>query len=96
MSDVVNAAAAAISEKLGGDGIGGSIKIDITGEGAVRVDDTGVSVDDGDADCVLHADAETLQGILAGDIDPTSALMQGKLSIDGDMGIAMALGNALA
>ena len=40
--------------------------------------------------------AETFQGILSGDINPASAMMSGKLNIDGDMGLAMALGNALA
>ena len=96
MSDVVSAAIASINEKLGGEGISGSIKIDITDEGALRIDENGASADDGDADCTLNADAETLQGILSGDIDPTSAVMSGKLTIDGDMGMAMQLGNALA
>lgn len=96
MSDVVNAAIAAINEKLDGNGISGSIKIDIADEGALRIDESGASADDSAADCTLNADAETLQGILSGDIDPTSAVMSGKLTIDGDMGLAMQLGNALA
>ncbi len=96
MSDVVNAAVAAINEKLGDDGIAGSIKIDIADEGALRIDENGASADGSDADCTLNADAETLMGILSGDLDPTSAVMSGKLVIDGDMGMAMQLGNALA
>ncbi|MEM6896503.1 MAG: SCP2 sterol-binding domain-containing protein, partial [Pseudomonadota bacterium] len=34
--------------------------------------------------------------IIDGDMDPTSAFMQGKLTVDGDMGAAMKLGSALA
>jgi len=96
MSDVVNAAIAAINEKLGDDAISGSIKIDMGDAGALRIDENGASADAGEADCTLNADPETLQGILSGDIDPTSAVMSGQLTIDGDMGLAMQLGNALA
>ncbi|MGB0539215.1 MAG: SCP2 sterol-binding domain-containing protein, partial [Paracoccaceae bacterium] len=33
--------------------------------------------------------------ILAGDLDPASAFMSGRLTVDGDMGVAMQLGSAL-
>lgn len=96
MSDVVNGAIAALNEKLEGNSISGSIKIEIEGEGALRVDENGAAVSDDDADCTLGADAETLQGMLSGDVDPTSAFMSGKLRVDGDMGVAMQLASALA
>ena len=44
----------------------------------------------------MTADAETFKGILDGDVNPTSAFMTGKLSVDGDMGQAMKLGAALS
>ena len=96
MSDVVNGAIAALNEKLEGNSISGSIKIEIEGEGALRVDENGAAVSDDAADCTLGADAETLQGMLSGDVDPTSAFMSGKLRVDGDMGVAMQLASALA
>jgi putative sterol carrier protein len=34
--------------------------------------------------------------MIEGDVNPTAAFMQGKLSVDGDMGMAMQLGAALA
>jgi putative sterol carrier protein len=43
----------------------------------------------------LTADRETFEGILTGDVNPTAAFMQGKLAVDGDMGLAMQLGAAL-
>lgn len=96
MSDVLNAALAVLNEKLDGSGLSGTLKIDIEGEGALRIDDSGASLDDSDADCTLTADAETFQGILSGDVDPTSAFMSGKLAVDGDMGVAMQLSSKLS
>lgn len=95
MSDVVNAAVAALKDKLAG-GIPGTAKFVIEGEGAVIIDGNGVRAGDDDAaDVTLTADRETFQGILSGDVNPTAAFMQGKLAVDGDMGLAMQLGAAL-
>jgi len=95
MSEILAAAVEKLNEKLDGNGINGSIKIEIGGEGALRVDECGASVDDAEADCTLTADPETFQGILTGEVDPTSAFMSGKLTVDGDMGVAMQLSSAL-
>ena len=95
MSDVVNAAVAALGEKLSG-GIPGTAKFVIESEGALIVDGTGVRAGDDDADVTLTADRETFEGILSGDVNPTAAFMQGKLAVDGDMGLAMQLGAALS
>lgn len=95
MSDVVKAAVAALKDKLAG-GIPGTAKFVIEGEGAVIIDGNGVRAgDDAAADVTLTADRETFQGILSGDVNPTAAFMQGKLAVDGDMGLAMQLGAAL-
>ncbi|MFW5654161.1 MAG: SCP2 sterol-binding domain-containing protein [Roseicyclus sp.] len=97
MSDVIDAAVAAISEKLDG-GFDGSAKFVIEGEGAVIVDGAGArAATEGDAaDVTMTADAETFQDILSGDLNPTSAYMTGRLKLDGDMGTAMKLGQALS
>ena len=68
----------------------------IEDEGAVLISPDGVSADEGEADVTLTADAETFAGILDGDINPTSAFMSGKLSVDGDMSLAMKLGAVLS
>ena len=91
---IVDDAVAALSEKLGG-GFDGIAKFVIDGEGAVMIDSDGVRAGDDDADVTLTADAETFQGILEGEVNPTTAFMTGKLSVDGDMGKAMALGGLL-
>jgi len=97
MSDIIEAAVAALREKSS-DGFDGSAKFAIEGEGAVLIDGSGVrKADDGeDADVTLTADADTFQSILSGDLNPTSAFMGGQLKLDGDMGTAMRLGSFLA
>ncbi|MBF9034731.1 sterol carrier family protein [Rhodobacterales bacterium HKCCE2091] len=94
MSQVIDAAVAALSAKLDG-GFDGSAKFVIEDEGAIMVDGGGVRAGDEDADVTLTADAATFQDILAGDLNPTAAFMGGRLKIDGDMGQAMKLGGAL-
>lgn len=95
MSEVVTAAVAALGERLSG-GIAGTAKFVIEGEGALMIDGNGVRAGDEPADVTLTADADTFQGILSGDVNATAAFMQGKLAVDGDMGLAMQLGAALS
>ena len=94
MSEVIEAAVAALSEKLVG-GFDGSAKFVISGEGAIMVDGAGVRAGDEDADVTLTADADTFRDMMEGDLDPTSAYMSGRLAIEGDMGTAMQLGGAM-
>jgi len=96
MSSTIDAAVNALNAKLDGESFEGSVKFVIEGEGAVRIDEGGARADDGPADCVLTADAETFQGMLEGEINPTAAFMSGRLKVDGDMGLAMKLGSLLA
>lgn len=96
MSEIVEAAVKALNQRLDAGELGGSVKFVIEDEGAVRIDGNGASADDGEADCTLTADAETFQSLLDGDLDPTGAFMSGRLTVDGDMGLAMRLGSLLA
>lgn len=96
MSDTLDKAVAALNEKLAGADFGGTAKFDIEGEGSVVVDNTGARVSDEEADVTLTADAETFEGMMNGDLNPTSAFMTGKLKVDGDMGMAMQLASAMA
>lgn len=96
MSDVITSAVAALNDKMGDDGFAGTAKFVIEGEGAIMVDGDGARAGDDAADVTLTADTETFQSILEGDLDPTAAFMTGKLSVDGDMGMAMQLGGVLS
>ncbi|MEO1492542.1 MAG: SCP2 sterol-binding domain-containing protein [Pseudomonadota bacterium] len=96
MSDALNAAADALREKMGSSGFDGSIKFEMPGEGVIRIADGEVSTEDGDADCTITAELETFQEMFEGELDPTAAYMTGKIKIDGDMGVAMKIGQVLA
>jgi len=67
--------------------------IEGAGEWRVEVDDGTVSVTEGggDADAVISTSQETFEKIIAGEQNPTSAYMTGKLKVKGDMGAAMKL-----
>jgi len=95
MSDL-ESAADALRAKMAGTEIGGTVKFDIEGEGTIRVSDGGVTTEDGPADCTISASMDTFQELFDGELDPTAAFMTGKIKIDGDMSIAMKLGQMLA
>lgn len=95
MSDIIAHAVAALEAKLS-DGFEGSAKFEIEGEGSIVVDENGVRAGDDDADVTMIASAETFQGIIEGDVNPTMAFMTGKLKVEGNMGMAMKLGAALS
>jgi putative sterol carrier protein len=95
MSTVVDKAVETLNAKLA-NGFAGSAKIVIKDEGAIMLDGSGARAGDGDADVTLTASAETFLGILEGNVNPTAAFMMGKLSVDGNMGLAIQLGSALS
>ncbi|SDQ72664.1 SCP2 sterol-binding domain-containing protein [Pseudovibrio sp. Tun.PSC04-5.I4] len=68
-----------------------SIKFDCGEDGVLVIDGNSISTDNKDVDCTIGVSFEDLQSLVAGDLDPTAAFMQGKFTIDGDMSIAMKL-----
>lgn len=94
MSDVITTAAAKLGAKISS--FDGVAKFVIPGEGTIMVDADGVRIGDEPADVTLTAEAHVFQAMLAGELNPTSAFMSGKLTVDGSMGLAMQLGAALA
>jgi putative sterol carrier protein len=95
MSKVIDTAVQALKTRLSG-GFDGVAKFVIPGEGAIMVDATGVHAGDDEADVTLTATAEVFEALINGDLAAASAFMSGKLTVDGSMGLAMKLGQALA
>jgi putative sterol carrier protein len=95
MNAVVDKAVSALNVKLAS-GFGGSAKIVIKDEGSIMLDGQGARAGDEAADVTLTASADTFLGILEGNVNPTAAFMMGKLSVDGNMGLAIQLGSALS
>lgn len=96
----IQTATDAIKAKVGDNsGLGATIKFDCGDDGVVFVDAASspntVTNDNNDADCTVSLDLDVLQDLISGDLDPTAAFMQGKLKVDGDMGVAMKLGSIL-
>jgi putative sterol carrier protein len=97
MSEIVDAAVDALNARLEGGGLEGSVNLVIEDEGVVRVDGSGAAAGDANgADCTLTADADTFRALLDGELDPTGAFMSGRLTVDGDMGLAMRLASLLS
>jgi putative sterol carrier protein len=93
MSDLVTQAAAVLAQKI--PSFDGVAKFVFKGEGSLMLGPDGVRVADEAADVTLTADAAVFKAILDGDMNPTMAFMTGKLSVDGNMGLAMQLGSRL-
>lgn len=68
-----------------------SVKFDTGADGVIVIDGGTVSTADGPADCTITLSLDDLEAMIAGDLNPTTAFMTGKLKIEGDMSVAMAL-----
>ena len=95
MSNVIDVAVAALAAKMA-NGVDGVAKFVFQGEGAIMVDRDGVRAGDEPADVTLTADADVFRAMLEGELNPTTAFMTGRLTVDGSMGLAMQLGAAMS
>jgi putative sterol carrier protein len=91
---------AELSRRLGArSGIGGTLKFDFGAKGSAFIDPKATpSVIDGDgkkADCTVSLTPADFDKLKRGELDATTAFMQGKLRVAGDMGLALKLGPIL-
>ncbi len=75
---------------------GKTVTIDLKGDGFVHISGSEVTNDNAPADCTVIVSKDDLEAMTRGDLDPTTAFMTGKLKINGDMSVAMALQPILA
>jgi putative sterol carrier protein len=96
MQDALAQALEALKQKTGGEGMDGSVRLDIADLGALRIDGEGPRYDDGTpADCTISADLATFKSLFDGELSPTGAFMTGRIRIAGDMGVAMRVAGLL-
>ncbi len=81
------------SEKL--EGIEATYRFEVEGERSWRVEITNgqarIEESDAAADCTVRASRETFEKIVRGKQNPATAVMLGKLKIEGDMTLALKL-----
>jgi putative sterol carrier protein len=95
--DLAEVAAAVTGRVSGKPPIGGTLKFDLGGYGTLFIDGTGadnsVAANRNDpANCTIAMAAGDFDDLIHGRLQPTAAGMQGKMRLDGDMGLAMRLG----
>lgn len=72
-----------------------SVKFDCGADGVIVIDGGTVSTTDAPADCTISLSKDDLEALIAGELNPTAAFMQGKLKVDGDMSVAMQLSQVI-
>ncbi len=86
----INDIAAKMQERVATSGFDRSVKFVLDGEVLV-IDGQNVSTTDAPADCTITMAKDDFEALVAGELNPTAAFMQGKLKVDGDMSVAMQL-----
>jgi len=86
--------------RVGADsGLNATLKFDCGADGVVTIDGkstpNSVSNDNTDTDCTIGIALADLAAMLAGELEPTTGFMMGKLKVSGDMGVALRLQRVL-
>jgi putative sterol carrier protein len=92
----LDACTQAIRSKVGADsGLDATLKFDCGDDGNIFIDGKStpntVSNANSEADCTVGITLDNLSAMLAGELDPVTGFMGGKLKVSGDMSIAMKL-----
>ncbi len=82
-----------------GAGLDATVKFAFGDDGVIFVDGVSspgrVSNEDAEAQCTIHISLDDFTKLVAGELDAAAALVQGRIRIEGDMGVAMKLAQAI-
>ena len=87
----IESLAKAVRNHLEGQDFEGSLKFDCGEDGVLVLDNGKVSVDDQETDCDLTLKLPNLEKLLKGQLNPTTAVMLGKIKLSGNAGVAIRL-----
>jgi len=93
LEEITTALRGAIGEHTA---LGRSLKFDFKGGGVIHIDGAVVSNEDLPADCTILVSQADFEDLARGRLDPTAAMMRGRLKVRGDMSVAMKLPALLA
>lgn len=84
-----------IRSRVASAGFEHSVKFDTGSNGVIVIDGATISTTDAPTDCTVKISLDDLDSLIAGDLNPTMAFMSGKIKVEGDMTVAMALSQLL-
>ena len=87
--------AAKLKSRVESSGFDRSVKFDTGADGVIVIDGGSISTVDAPADCTIKLSLASFEDLIAGDLSPTTAFMTGKIKVEGDMSVAMALQSLL-
>ena len=84
-------------EKRHVNGLSGSILFSLGNDDFIFIDANSgdISFEKKDGDCTIEINEDDMMALLTGQIDPVSAYMSGKITVKGDMSVAMQLQSLL-
>ena len=88
--------AAKLKSRVESGSFDGSVKFDTGSDGVLVINGNTISTTDAPADCTIKLSLDDLESLVAGDLNPTMAFMGGKIKIEGDMTVAMALSQLIS
>ena len=81
--------------RVEGSGFDRSVKFDTGTDGIIVIDGQSISTTDAPADCTIKLSLDDLEALISGELNPTAAFMTGKIKVEGDMSVAMALSQVI-
>ncbi|WP_027580518.1 SCP2 sterol-binding domain-containing protein [Bradyrhizobium sp. Ai1a-2] len=91
----IHSIAERMNDKVANAGFDRSVKFDAGSDGVIVVHGAAVSTTDAPTDCTIKLSLDHLDQLVSGELNPTMAYMTGKLTIDGDLSVAVALSRIL-